>query len=98
MSTSQAREINNNEELTILCLGNVSRKECWTIVFGVGTGPLSSIIYNWTHDDDDDDDDDDDNNNNKNNNNNKIYVSPFPFSPMALYNKKRNRKVNLTCL
>ena len=28
MSTSQARETNNNEELTILRLQNVSRKEC----------------------------------------------------------------------
>ena len=55
-------------------------------MYGVGTGPLISIIYNWN------------NNNNNNNNKNKIYIAPFPFSPMALYNKKRNRKVNLTYL
>ena len=46
MSTSQAREINNNKELTILRLRNVSRKECRTMVYGLGTGPLISIIYN----------------------------------------------------
>ena len=39
MSTSQAREINNSMVLTILRLGNVSRKECGTIVFSMGTGP-----------------------------------------------------------
>ena len=45
MSTSQAREINNNEVvLTILCLRNVSRKECGTIVFSVGTRPLINVI------------------------------------------------------
>ena len=45
MSTSQAREINNNEVvLTILCLRNVSRKERRTIVFSVGTGPLINVI------------------------------------------------------
>ena len=60
MSTSQAREINNNKELTILRLRNVSRKECRTMVYGVGTGPLISIIYNRNH-------------YNNNNNNNKIY-------------------------
>ena len=26
------------------------------------------------------------------------FIEPFPYSPMALYNKKRNRKVNLTYL
>ena len=46
MSTSEAREIYNNKELTILRLRNVSRKECRTVVYGVGTGPLISIIYN----------------------------------------------------
>ena len=66
MSTSQAREINNNKELTILRLRNVSRKECRTMVYGVGTGPLISIIYNWNHYNNN-------NNNNDNNNNNKIY-------------------------
>ena len=40
MSTSQAREINNNKELTTLCLRNVSRKECWTLVYGVGNSSL----------------------------------------------------------
>ena len=45
----------------------------------MGTGPLISIIYNL-------------NNNNTTNNNNddnnyKVYVAPFPSSPMALYNK-----------
>ena len=79
MSTSQARGINN-----------VSRNECRTVVYGVGTGPLISIIYNWNNINN--------NNNNNNNNNYKIYIAPFPFSPMALYNKKRNRKVNLTYL
>ena len=44
-STSQAREINNNKELTILRLRNVSRKECLTIVYGVGTDPLISILF-----------------------------------------------------
>ena len=41
---------NNNKELTILRLRNVSWKECWTIVYGMGTGPLISIIYknSWT--------------------------------------------------
>ena len=33
-STSQAREINSDKELTILRLRNVSRKECGTIVHG----------------------------------------------------------------
>ena len=85
---------NNNEELTILRLRNVSRKECWAIVYGVGTGPLISIIYKRIHYNDN-------NNNNNNNNlndNNKIYLALFPCSPMALYNQKRNWKVNLTCL
>ena len=86
MITSQAREVNNNEELTLLRLWNVSRKECWTIVYGVGTGPPISIIYNWNHYNNNN------NNNNDNNNNNKIYVAPFPFSPMALYNKKEIEK------
>ena len=53
---------NNNEELTILRLRNVSRKECWAIVYGVGTGPLISIIYKRIHY----------NNNNNNNNNNNL--------------------------
>ena len=43
MSTSQAREINNTKELTIFRLQNVSRKECWTFVYCVGTSPLISI-------------------------------------------------------
>ena len=91
MSTSQAREINNNKKLTILRLWSVSRKECWTIVYSVGTGPRISIIYKWIHYNNN-------NNNNNFNNNNKIYLVPFPSSPMALYNQKRNGKVNLTCL
>ena len=82
---------NNNEELTILRLRNVSRKEYWTIVYGVGKGPLISIIYKRIYYNNN-------NNNNNLNNNNKIYLAPFPCSPMALYNQKRNRKVNLTCL
>ena len=45
-STFQSHEINNNEELTILRLRNVSRKECRTIVQGVGTGPLIIILFN----------------------------------------------------
>ena len=45
ISTSQPRELNNNEKFTILRLRNVSRKECRTIVFGVGIGPLISIIF-----------------------------------------------------
>ena len=49
MSTSHAREMKNDKELTILRLRNVSRKECWTIVYGVETAPLFSIIYGWIH-------------------------------------------------
>ena len=71
---------NNNKELTILRLRNVSWKECWKIVYGMGTGPLISIIYNLNNNNTT-------NNNNDNNNNYKVYVAPFPFSPMALYNK-----------
>ena len=37
--TSQAREINNNLNLTILRLRNVSQTESGTKVFSVGTGP-----------------------------------------------------------
>ena len=44
MSTSQAREINNIKELTVLRSRNVSRKEC-LIVYGVGTGPLISALF-----------------------------------------------------
>ena len=55
MITSQAREINNSKELTILRLRNVNQKECWTIVFGVRTGPFdqhyfllnSLVIFPW---------------------------------------------------
>ena len=32
------------KELTILRMRNFSLKECWTIVYGVGKGPLISII------------------------------------------------------
>ena len=91
MSTSQAREINNNKELTIHRLRNVSQRECRTVVYGVGTGPLISIFYDWNHYNNDDND------NNNNNNNNKIYIALFPLSPMVLYNKK-NRKVSLSYL
>ena len=45
----QAREINNYKELTILRLRNASRKECWTVVFGEGTGPLINILLSWIH-------------------------------------------------
>ena len=45
----QAREINNNKELTILRSRNSSRKECWTVVFGEGTGPLINIRFSWIH-------------------------------------------------
>ena len=41
--------INNNRKLTILRLWNVSRKECWTIAYGVGTGPLISILFSSIH-------------------------------------------------
>ena len=44
ISTSLARGINNNKEITILRLRNASRKECRTIVFGVGTGPFTGIV------------------------------------------------------
>ena len=71
-----------------------AEKECWTIVYGVGTGPLISIIYKWIHYNNNNNN----NNNNNINNNNKLYLAPFPCSPMALYNQKRNRKVNLTYL
>ena len=49
MSTSQAREINNTKELTIFRLQNVSRRECWTFVYSVGTSPLISILLRWIH-------------------------------------------------
>ena len=49
MSTSQPREINSNKELTILRFRNVSRKKCWTIVYGVWTGPVISILFSWIH-------------------------------------------------
>ena len=41
MSTSHAREINNNKELR---LRHVRRKECCTIDHGVGKGSLISIL------------------------------------------------------
>ena len=44
---SQVREINNNNELTILRLQNVSRKECWKIAYGAETDPLISILFSW---------------------------------------------------
>ena len=44
---SQVREINNNNELTILRLQNVSRKECRKIAYGAGTDPLISILFSW---------------------------------------------------
>ena len=44
ISTSLARGINNNKEITILRLRNASRKECRTIVFGMGTGPLIDLL------------------------------------------------------
>ena len=45
--SSQAREINSNKELTIIRLRNFSRKECWTIMYGVITGPFISIPFSW---------------------------------------------------
>ena len=45
MSTSQAREINNIKKLTILRLGNVSRKDCGIIMSDVGIGLLISILF-----------------------------------------------------
>ena len=45
VSTSVAREINNNKELAILRLRNASRKE--SIVFGVGTGPFFFSRIHW---------------------------------------------------
>ena len=56
------------------------------MVYGVGTGPLISIFYDWNHYNNDD------NNNNNNNNNNEIYIALFPLSPMVLYNKKKIEK------
>ena len=49
MSTSQASEINVNinKELTFLRLQNVSRREI--MVYGVGTGPLISILFSRIH-------------------------------------------------
>ena len=46
MYTSQVRKINNIKELTILRLRHVNRKECRTIVYGVGTDSLLSILFN----------------------------------------------------
>ena len=45
ISTPQAREINNNNKRTILPLRNVSRKECGTTVYCVGTDPLISFLF-----------------------------------------------------
>ena len=42
---SQAHKINNNKELTILHLQNVSWKECWITEYSVGSGNLISIHF-----------------------------------------------------
>ena len=46
---SQAHKINNNKELTILHLQNVSWKECWITEYSVGSGNLISIHFRWIH-------------------------------------------------
>ena len=44
-STSQARELNNKLNLTIIRLRNVSQIESGTVVSSVGTGPGISILF-----------------------------------------------------
>ena len=73
-------------------------KECRIIVYGVRAGPLISIIYDWNPYNNNNNNNNNNDNDNNNNNTKKIYIAPFPLSPMTLYIKKRNRKVSLSHL
>ena len=48
-SPSEAREIRTVRSPSFFTCKKVSRTECGTIVYGVVTGPLISIIFSWIH-------------------------------------------------
>ena len=48
-STSEAREIRTVRSPSFFTCKKVSLTECGTIVYGVVTGPLISIIFSWIH-------------------------------------------------